>query len=356
MPGILGSMHSEAAEQPKHGITITEIAELAGVSIATVSRVLNNNPHVRRENIEKVERVLAQYDYVPSRDRHPNKGSTTIGIIVPDIANPWFPSLIKGVENISRLHELNLVLSDSENDPDVEAGNIETMVERGVAGLILVPTSKHNRAAIELVDDGFPVVFLDRRVDDREINFVTSDNTEGAYQATKYLINLGHKHIVYVAGSEQIDTEWKRRDGYLKALEEAGIKKNDALIIRGNYDLQQANSSISDLVREGARFTAVFASDDIMAYGARLALNKYGLSVPHDVSLIGFDDIVFSPLLGLTTVAQSPFELGKNAVLLLNDILAGRVTGPKTVELATSMVIRDSCRPVTSGGKNSKSA
>ena len=335
--------HSE--EPYGNRTTIAEIAEIAGVSIATVSRVLNNNPTVRQENIEKVERVLTEHGYTRSKERRAVHAAATIGLIVPDISNPWFPSLIKGVERLTRLYEMNLVLSDSENDAHIEAANIATMVSRGIDGLILVPTHRCSEAAVALVDDEFPLVFLDRQVDNRAVNFVTSSNTEGAYQATKYLLSLGHRRIVYIAGSEEIDTEWKRRGGYLRALRESSVPERSELIIPGNYVLDNARRSVSDLIRGGVSFTAVFASDDIMAYGAQIALSDYGLSIPENVSLIGFDDIRYSSLMGLTTVAQSPFELGKNAVLLLNDILSGRVTGPKTIELPTSMVIRESCAP-----------
>lgn len=325
--------------------TIAQIARIAGVSIATVSRVLNNNPTVRRENVAKVERVLAEHGYTRSKARRGDYNVATIGLIVPDISNPWFPSLIKGVERLTRLYEMNLVLSDSENDARIEAANIATMTSRGIDGLILVPAHRHSEAAARLVDDGFPLVFLDRQIEARAVNVVTSSNTEGAYQATKYLLSLGHRRIAYIAGNEEIDTEWKRRDGYLRALRDASVPERSELIIRGNYVLEAARSSVSDLIRSRVPFSAIFASDDIMAYGAQLALSGHGLTIPDGVSLIGFDDIQYSSLVGLTTVAQSPFELGKNAVLLLNDILSGRVRGPKTIELPTSMVIRESCAP-----------
>lgn len=344
-PGILTDMSNNTETERNRSLTVTEIANMAGVSIATVSRVLNGNPHVKQGNVDKVTRVLNEYGHVAPVDRHKYASVITIGLIVPDIANPWFPSLIKGVENVSRLHDFNLVLSDSENDPDVEADNIETMVSRGVSGLILVPTDRNSSASMRLVDEGFPVVFLDREIESRAVNFVTSMNAEGAYQATKYLISLGHRQIAYVSGSEQIDTEWKRRSGYNRALEEAGIEADNSLIVPGNYDLEQARRGVLELLTGGVSFTAVFASDDVMAYGAKSAITGHGLAVPQDISIIGFDDIAYSSLMGLTTVAQSPFELGKNAVLLMGDILAGRVTGPKTIELPTSIAIRDSCAP-----------
>ena len=286
--------------------TIANIAEIAGVSIATVSRVLNNNPTVRRENIEKVKQVIDEQEYIHSRQKRTIQAAATVGLIVPDISNPWFPSLIKGVERLTRMYKMNLVLSDSENDIDVEADNIATMVSRRIDGLIIIPANRHSYAAVRLVDEGFPLVFLDRRIDDRNVNFVTSDNAGGAYQATKYLLSLGHRHIAYIAGNQEIDTEWKRRDGYLRALRDASVPECSELIIPGNYALEDAQNSVCDLIQSGLSFSAIFASDDIMAYGAQLALSDSGLTVPDKISLIGFDDIGCSSLLGLTTVAQSP--------------------------------------------------
>lgn len=154
------------------------------------------------------------------------------------------------------------------------------------------------------------------------------------------------RRIVYVAGNEQIDTEWKRREGFLRAMREENIPEKEFAIIHGNYMIEQARETLTELLETGREFSAVFASDDIMAYGAKAALEEQGLRIPEDVSLIGFDDIAFSSLVGLTTIAQSPFELGKNAVLLLGDILSQRVVGPKLIELPTHLVIRNSCAPV----------
>lgn len=334
---------SNSEDQVPNRVTITEVAQLAGVSAATVSRVINGNSGVRLENVQKVQDVLESVGYSRSRDRRVAEETVTIGFVLPDISNPWFPSLIKGVERVTRLHDMNLVIADSENDPAIEKRNIDTMVARQVDGLILVPTNRHSESARSLVESGFPVVFLDRRIEDHEINFVTSNNGDGAYQATKYLLSLGHRDIVYIAGNDRIDTEWTRREGFEKALKEAGIPIQPELIVHGNYLLDDAETAVTNLIAHGVEFSAVFASDDMMAFGAKIALEKAGLRIPEDVSLIGFDNIVFGPLLGLTTVSQYPFELGKNAVLLLGDILSGRVTSPKTIELPTTLVIRNSC-------------
>lgn len=323
--------------------TVFDIAERAGVSIATVSRVLNNSPSVRNENKIKVQQAVKELSYVHLEHQTGRSSTMTIGLVVPDIANPWFPALIKGVENVARTHDFGLLLADSENSVATERENIQTMIDRGVDGMILIPTDRRNESVMRLFDEKFPLVFLDRCIEGRPINFVTSANRDGAYQATRYLINLGHRHIVYIAGSEEIDTEWKRRAGFLDAISDAGLPKEELIIVEGNYTTEKARKEITALLRDKREFSAVFASDDIMAYGAKAALEAHGLRIPEDVALIGFDDIAYSSLINLTTVAQSPFELGKNAMLLLEDIISERVSGPQLIELPTRLVIRNSC-------------
>ena len=301
---------------------------------------------MRKENKHKVLEAVRNLAYIHVERPNDETREMTIALSVPDIANPWFPSLIKGVENVARIHDYGLLLADSENSVELERRNLEMMVNRGIEGIILIPTHRRSDSAARLVDADFPLVFLDRCIENRPINFVTSANRDGAYQATRYLVNLGHRRIVYIAGNDKIDTEWQRRAGFLAAIEEAGISKEETAMVPGNYSIDEARRSVETLLAERTPFTAVFASDDVMAYGARVAIEAHGFRIPQDISLIGFDDIAFSAMIGLTTVAQSPFELGRNAVTLLNDIIAERVTGPQKIELPTRLVIRDSSAPL----------
>ena len=326
---------------------ITDIARIAGVSTATVSRVLNRNPSVKPELKERVDRAVKQLNYEPNRKFPFNSRSITVGVLVPDISNPWFPLLVKGIENTARIHGYAVALCDSDNDPEVEEKQLAALVERGVDGLIIIPTEDPTQRMAELVKEGFPLVFLDRTIDGGEANYVTCDNEGGAYQATKYLLSLGHRAIAYIGGPRSINTEPLRRAGYEKALREADIDPARQVQVRGDYSFEKTRNEFGVLLRkQHPSFTAVFASDDVMALGAWEALESCNLHVPDDISLVGFDDIPFGSLLSLTTISQPAFEMGKNALLLLNDVMKGRIEKPKNVVLPTGIVFRGSCRRI----------
>ncbi len=326
---------------------ITDIARIAGVSTATVSRVLNRNPSVKPELKERVDRAVKQLNYEPSHKFPFNARSVTVGVMVPDISNPWFPLLVKGIENTARIHGYAVALCDSDNGSDVEEKQLAALVERGVDGLIIIPTENPTPRMTELANEGFPLVFLDRTIDHGGANYVTCDNEGGAFQATKYLLSLGHRAIAYIGGPRSINTEPLRRAGYEKALREAGIDPARQVNVCGDYSYETTRVEFRSLLKkQHSSFTAVFASDDVMALGAREALEGANLRVPEDISLIGFDDIPFASLLSLTTISQPAFEMGKNALLLLNDVMKGRIEKPKNVVLPTSIVIRGSCRRI----------
>ncbi len=326
---------------------VADVARIAGVSIATVSRVLNRHPSVNAELKERVDRAAKELNYEPTRKVPFNARNITVGVLVPDISNPWFPLLVKGIENTARIHGYAVVLCDSDNDPSIEEKQLDALIERGVDGLIIIPTEALSTSMASLVEDGYPLVFLDRNINHGGANYVTCDNEGGAYQATKYLLSLGHRAVAYIAGPASINTEPMRYAGYVRALREAGIDAEAQVRTRGDYSLETTRREFRALLKGAhAPFTAIFASDDIMAIGAREVLESVNLRVPDDISLIGFDDIPFMSLLSLTTISQPSFEMGKNALLLLNDVMKGRVEAPKNVVLPTSIVIRGSCRRI----------
>ncbi len=322
---------------------LIDIARMADVSTATVSRVLNRNPNVKVEIKRRVEEVVKQLDYKPPHKASFNSNSITVGVVVPDIANPWFPLLVKGIENTARVHGFAITLCDSNNDPEIEKKQLSSLMDRGVDGLILIPTDSSGSRLRELAEGYVPVVFLDRDIDHPGTHYVTSDNEGGAYQAAKYLISLGHRSILYLGGRTDINTEPQRYAGFRRALEEAGISPDSHAHLLGEYSFDKARELVAKVAHHRPRFTAIFASDDFMALGAKQALEERGLRVPQDVSLVGFDDIPFASLISLTTISQPAFELGKSALLLLNDVMNKRVVAPQKIVLPTSIIIRGSC-------------
>ena len=325
---------------------LIDIAHIARVSTATVSRVLNRNPKVKPEIRRRVENIVKQLDYKPPRKLPFNMNNVTVGVLVPDIANPWFPLLVKGIENTARIHGFAVTLCDSDNDPELEEKQLNALIDRGIDGLIVIPTDTARPRLGGLVNEGYPVVFLDRNISHPGTHYVTSDNEGGGYQATKYLLSLGHRSILYLGGRMYVNTEPQRYAGFRRALEEAEINPDTQTHLFADYSFEKARQQVHKLVKHRPKFTAIFASDDFMALGAKQALEENGFRIPQDISLIGFDDIPFASLISLTTISQPAYELGKNALLLLNDIMKKRIDSPRQIVLPTSLVLRGSCSKI----------
>jgi len=325
--------------------TIHDVAKHAGVSLSTVSRVLNTPDSVSPQTREKVENAISELHYEKLRTeslKQPQE-TKTVGLIIPDILNPFFPLLIKGIEHVSKIHNYSLILYDSEDDAKLEEQHISTLCDRGVDGIILIPSSGASHVE-KLVKKGFPFLFLDRFIELDGASYVTSDNDEGAYQAVKYLLKLGHRRIAFVTGPSDLSTERSRIHGVQRALTEEGLACDDELCVLGNYRIEDAYQAIITILRKRTDFTAIFATNDMMAFGAKQALEEQGLKIPDDISLVGYDDILFSSIISLTSVSQPTYEMGRNAMVLLLDLINERVTTPQHIVLRPSVVIRGSCK------------
>jgi len=327
--------------------TLQEIARNAGVSIATVSRYINGSSGISPEIRVRLEEVIRGMQY--RKNMRLKKKSYVCGLVIPNVLNPFFPLLIKGVESVSKIENCSLVLYDSEDNVEIEEKNLERLKKIGADGLIFIASGESNLKVNELIEGNFPIVFLDRIIKSEIRWSVTSDNIEGAYQAVKYLINMGHKRILHLAGSANLNTELERFEGYKKALLEASIPLDSSLIISGGYHFESALEEMRKFLRGKTQFTSIFAANDVMALGAMLALKEKNLRVPQDVSIIGYDDIPFASLVGLTTVAQPAFEMGRNAIYMLINILEGKLTNSQHIVLRPSLVIRETCKNISYG-------
>lgn len=326
--------------------TIHDVAKEAEVSLSTVSRVLNDYDAVNPQTRERVEAAIKAVGYEKSKPESPKSAERArmVGVIVPDLLNPFFPLLIHGIEQVSKIHHYEMILCDSEDTGELERQHIAELCERGIEGLILIPTSGDAAHLERLIRRPCPFVFLDRFIDIEGASYVTSDNEEGAYQATKYLLKLGHQPILFLAGPDYLSTEQARFRGIQRALREEGLRWDDELWLVGNYHVDEAYQLVRAALRDGPEFTAIFALNDMMAFGAKRALEEAGIRIPDEVSLVGYDDILFSSIISLTSVSQPTFEMGRNAMLVLLDLISGRVTQPQRVVLRPSMVIRGSCQ------------
>ncbi|HEY8426131.1 MAG TPA: LacI family DNA-binding transcriptional regulator [Limnochordales bacterium] len=329
-------------------LTIEDIAKACGVSKSTVSRVLNNNPHVRPATRERVLRVVRQLQYEPHAGARGLKlGRTyTIGVFVPDIVSPFYAEILRGVNDALGGTPYDLLLYTPRRAESPRAG---VLGPDRVDGVILLTPGQADREGRLLVSRGLPVVWVDHRNDAPLGLSVTFDNRKGGYAATRYLIELGHRTIGYVAGIMEIPSSQQRLLGYREAMREAGLKVEPWMVQPGDYTRMAGMQAVERWIRGGTLPTAIFASNDQMAHGAMDALRQHGLRVPQDVSVMGFDDIPVAALLDppLTTVSQRMYEMGMRAATMLLQRLSGETGGDETerVIIEPTLVIRASCAP-----------
>jgi LacI family transcriptional regulator len=327
--------------------TVKDVADRASVSVASVSRVIRGDPAVGPEVRRAVEEAIKAVNYEIKPASLEKLNRRKIGLVIPDITNPYFPHLIKGITNIANLQNVEIVLCNSDNDIEREKAHFERLMSDGAQGIIYIPFSAtQNPYLKKLIEAKYPMVFLDREVNTHGTCSVASNNEEGAYQAISYLHSLGHRDIVFISGPEHLSTSITRKAGFLRGLAEFGIQHNPALDVSGNTTFDSSYQVTSDLLQQKVIFTAIFASDDMMAFGAWKALEARGLGVPEDISIIGYDDIPLASIMSLSTIAQPAYEIGRNASMLLIDLITRLREPPQKIILRDSLIIRKSCRKI----------
>jgi len=326
----------------KKKVTLSSIAKEAGVSIATVSRVINNNSSVSDDIKKNIQNILEKNKYI-KKNKHSKK---IIFLSVPSASNPFFADLMDSVLKTAGLYNYHVIVFDSNENKNLSEEYINSLIEIGVAGCIIIPDHKYSKDILRTIAKlDHPVIFLDRKIDIEGINYVGFDNKKGAFNGAKYLLDLGHKDIIYLAGKQSTSTEKERYEGFLAALEENDIKFNDSdYYVVGNHDFDISCNEVLKKIKSNLKFTAIFGASDIMCLGAKHALGESNIRVPDDVSIIGYDNIMFSSLIDLTTVSSPVKELGKTAVISLLDLINGHVKGNIDIVLSCNLIIRKSCK------------
>jgi LacI family transcriptional regulator len=309
--------------------TIKDIAREANVSVTTVSLVLNGRPNtVSEATAARIREIAARNNYAPNHFAVGlvTKKTNTIGLILPDIANTFFAELARSVDLYCSASGYSMILSNTNNDPAKDVAAVTMLVNRGVDGLIIAFSQDENRqrsaAFITLLDTlDVPFVALDSWIDGLNCSGVSIHHSKGGMIATKHLIDLHHKRIGCITGPRGSYTAERRLKGYVNALTEAAIAYDDALVAVGDYRFEGGRAAALQLIDQGV--TAIFASNDLMAYGAYQAVRERGMRIPDDLSIVGFDDLFFSTVLPppLTTIHQSVSALGERAWRLLDDRL-----------------------------------
>ena len=328
-------------------VTIKDVAKRAGVSIATVSNVINGSRQVSPELEKKVRAAIAELGYQPNPlGRALRKGKvSTIALLIPDRSNPFYAQVAWGVEEQARRYGYALITCHTDEDPELEGFYISSLLKRRVAGFIVAPTSSGRETLSPILHQEIPLVLVDRVIEDLPVDQVSSDNESGAYLAVQHLIRLGHRRIGVLAGVEGISTTQDRIRGYRRALEESRIPVDESLIVPGCSQIEEGAAAAERLLTEG-RVTAIFSINNMMTLGALRSLKKLGIRCPEDLSLVGFDDSEWAAAMtpALTVVAQQSYELGFLAGALLFRRLSRRQKSikPKIVRLATTLIPRES--------------
>jgi LacI family transcriptional regulator len=331
-----------------HAVTRNEVAHAAGVSSALVSYVVNNGPRpVAPETRKKILAAIQQLGYKPNamarnlRLQH----STTIGLIVPDIHNPYFAEVARGVEQMASENGLTMILCHSDYKLEGELHYVEVLQAERSAGVIWFPATNSAKPAEQMANYGMPLVVLDRVVPSVRAPAVVADNFRGGYLATQHLIELGHRVIGCITRPMELYHSSERIRGFRAAMKDNWINVDESLLVGGGFRLDDGCIAAKRLMKNSPPPTAIFAYNDFMAIGALRAAYELGLKVPDDLSIVGFDDIPQAAFTcpALTTISQPKFEMGREGVaLLLEAMKEPMLISNPNAPLPVKLIIRES--------------
>lgn len=335
----------------RRGPTSSTVAEAVGVSQSTVSRALRGDPRVHADTRRLIEAAAADLGYRPSwlASAQPER-SRTIGVVVSDLTNPFFPSLLTPVHDELRLMGYGVVLFAERTDIPTGQEALQNLLDRSLDGLLVTTATLDSRLAEALDGRDIPVVLLNRYVDGMDVDRVVADNEEGGRAAARHLLELGHERIGVIRGPANTSTSRDRFLGFLDGLDRAGVSLDERLVREGPYSHQCGYQNARELLREAPAPTALICGNDVIAFGAIDAAKSLGLEVPADVSVLGFDDVPMASweVFSLTTVRQPLSDMAREAArLLVERIEHDGDIGPGRERLfATSLVRRSTTRQV----------
>jgi len=328
-----------------------EIARMAGVSLGTVSHVLNRSAPVREPLRRRVEEAVQAVGYQPSALARGLRRDKTnmIGMVIPDVTNPFFPAVVRGAEDTAFANGYRLVLCNTDNDHSKELVHLNELRTYLPSGLIVIPSdfSDLTRQAESYQKSGAAVVCVDRLPRRWHGDSVTAANEQGAYAAIRHLIQLGHRRIAAIAGPLHLTNSEQRLCGFRRAMAEAGLSVAPEYLQESSFDLAGGRSRAMLLLRMLPRPTAIFGGNDMIAMGVLQAIHELGLRCPEDVSVMGFDDLDFAALINppLASVLQPGYQLGATAARILLDRVHGDDGPARHIVLPTELRIRESIAP-----------
>jgi len=329
--------------------SLKDVAKEAGVALGTVSRVLNKSENVSPKTRKKVEKVIKKLGYqrnrVARRLRAKEGKTHMMGLLIPDIQNPFYVEVVRGVEEYALANDYAVLMCNFAQEEAREKLYLNIMRSEGIDGLIVAPVHQWDKGVIDLVHSGLPIVCVDRGLSGIEADVVVVSNSQGTFEAIELLVQLGHERIGFIAGKPQIPTSMERLRGYEAALRRYDIAKDESLIKFGDSKHESGKELSKELLSLEKPPTALFTGNNLITLGALETIHKRGLNIPDDIAIVGFDDMYWSISLNppLTAVSQPGYEIGRRAT----EMLLQRIADPRReyakVELRTKLVVRQSC-------------
>jgi LacI family transcriptional regulator len=332
-------------------VTLRDVADRAGVHTSTASRAINEHTRslVDSQTVERVLLAAKELGYRPNslaRGLKTNR-TFTVGMLLPDLTNPLFPPIVRGIEDALGEADYTVILANTDNDEDKERTVLHALLSRSIDGLILATAQREASAAIrEMVDDGLPIVLVNRTMDDPVVSSVTADDRGGIQLAVEHLLALGHRRIAHIAGPQHVSTGIARYHSFVEVMRQ--LELDEDLVAYADWFREEAGAdAFRALLERRSDITAVVAANDLIALGCYDVLNERGLGVGTEVSIVGFNDMLFADKLcpPLTTIRIPHYELGTRAAQIMLEFVQGQRTDPVQVHLDAELVERRSTGP-----------
>jgi LacI family transcriptional regulator len=318
-------------------LTIKDIANLSGVSKSTVSRVINKKKYVSKKNREKVLSIINELGYIPDNIARSliTKKTYTIGLMIPDITNPFYSETAKIIENTIRKLGYSLIICNTENRHDLQNKYIDILEQKRVDGIIFGSVRINDSNINNLSAQGLPYITYHRKLENKNSNYVISDDTIGIKIAVKHLVDLGHKNIAYISGPTEFSTGINRLKGFIEARNIFNLNNSNNLIREGGYSEYQSWQVTKEIINLTPRPSAIIAANDLMAISALDCILHHGLSVPKDISLIGYDNINLAShaRIQLTTISIDKKDMAKKTANLLIKEIINKKNSSKLIQI-----------------------
>ncbi|MEA2020878.1 MAG: LacI family DNA-binding transcriptional regulator [Candidatus Caldatribacteriota bacterium] len=328
--------------------TIKDVAKLAGVHPSTVSRVINNDSRISEKTKNKVIYVINKLGYTPNAIARglKTKRTNTIGMLIPDITNPFFADLARGVEDAANESGFNVILCNSDEKLEKERTYLEILKEKRVDGLILGSVHIKDKSIFRLEKIKYPYILVSRDIEGLDKNCIIVNDIAGGIMATEHLIKLGHRKIAHITGPLKVRSAINRLEGYRIALKKNHIEYKEELVEEGDFRIAGGYKAMKKLLKLPELPTAIFTANDLVAMGAMQAIQQKKYHIPRDFCIIGFDDIKLASFVfpALSTIRQPMLEMGALAVKTLLRIIKGGEFNQKKVILKPELIVRESCR------------